>query len=175
MKLEERIFKRLNDLYWFKRTNDVVKYSPDGYNEQGVYCRDEWSSICDIGRTFSGVTLTEDDYLEVENNYINCAVDIMTQSGCKYLTIGYIQDYNHIGYKYKSRITKDQLATILRDMLRENIYCVLVNLKHKVMIDVGYDYYMHIFCPIDNLKLKILVESHNLYLNPRPQNYRIYI
>ena len=43
------------------------------------------------------------------------------------------------------------------------------------MIDVGYDYYMHIVCPIDNLKLKILVESHNLYLNPRPQNYRIYI
>ena len=102
-------------------------------------------------------------------------MDIMTQSGCKYLTIGYIEDYNHIGYKYKSRITKDQLATILRDMLRENIYCVLVNLKHKVMIDVGYDYYMHIVCPIDNLKLKILVESHNLYLNPRSRNYRIYI
>ena len=175
MKLEERILKRLNDLYWARKTDEVVKYLPDGYNEQVIYCIDEWSSICDIGRSFSGVILTEEDYLEVENNYINCVIDIITQSGCKYLTIGYVEDYNHIGYHYKSRIFKNQIAIILRDMLREKVFCVLVNLEHKVMIDVGYDYYMHIICPIDKPKLKILVESHNLYLNPRSRNYRIYI
>lgn len=167
MKLEERICKRLEDSHWLNKTNVIVKYSPDGYNEQGVYCRDEWSSIYDIGRSFSGVILTKDDYLEVENNYINCAVDIITQSGCKYLTIGYVEDYNHIGYQYKSRISKNQITTILRDMIREEVYCVLVNLKHNVMIDVGYDYYMYIVCPIDSATLKTIVETHNLYLNPR--------
>lgn len=167
MALEDKIFKRLNSLYWGRRSNEIVKYPPEGYNEQGVYTRDEWMSFSDIGKTFNGNMLTAEEYLEVENRYIACVEDIVTSSQCKYLTIGYLVDYNNSGYCYKERIAKEHIHKVLRDMLRENVFCVLVNLKRNVMIDMGYDYYMHVLCPLEYDVLNGIVESHKLYLNPR--------
>ena len=111
--------------------------------------------------------LTAEEYLEVENRYIACVEDIVTSSQCKYLTIGYLVDYNNSGYCYKERIAKEHIHKVLRDMLRENVFCVLVNLKRNVMIDMGYDYYMHVLCPLEYDVLNGIVESHKLYLNPR--------
>ena len=52
-------------------------------------------------------------------------------------------------------------------MLRDNVFCVLVNLKRNVMIDIGFDYYMHVLCPLEYDVLNRIVEFHKLYLNPR--------
>ena len=38
------------------------------------------------------------------------------------------------------------------------------------MIDVGYDYYMYALCPLEYEDLQELVNSHNLYLNPREES-----
>ena len=54
MTLEEKILKRLDSLYWARRTNEIVKYVPDGYDESGVYRRDEWTDYSDVGKTFDG-------------------------------------------------------------------------------------------------------------------------
>lgn len=54
MTLEEKILKRLDSLYWARRTNEIVKYVPDGYDEYGVYRRDEWTDYSDVGKTFDG-------------------------------------------------------------------------------------------------------------------------
>ena len=147
MNLEERIHRRLDSLYWARRTHEIVKYPPEGYDDNGVYCREE--------------------YLEVENRYVECAVEIVETSQCKYMTIGYVEDYQNKGYRYKDRINGDQLRDVLRAILRNETWCVLVNLKHKVQIDFGWDYYMHVICPLEENRLRHIVESHNLYLNPR--------
>ena len=167
MTFEEKIRKRLNSLYWTKKTHEIVKYSPDGYDEDGIYRRDEWTEYSDVGKTFAGKKLSLEEYLEIENRYVECALDIITQSQCKYLTIGYVEDYDNIGYRCKDRIPAERVDKVLRDMLRCNVFCVLVNLSHKVMIDMGYDYYMHVLCPLEYEDLQELVCSHNLYLNPR--------
>lgn len=167
MNLEERIHRRLDSLYWAKRTHEIVKYPPEGYDDNGVYCREEWTDFSDIGKAFGGVVLTREEYLEVENRYVECAVEIVETSQCKYMTIGYVEDYQNKGYRYKDRINGDQLRDVLRDILRNETWCVLVNLKHKVQIDFGWDYYMHVICPLEETRLRRIVESHNLYLNPR--------
>lgn len=81
--------------------------------------------------------------------------------------IGYVADYDNIGYRYKDRIPVERVESVLKDMLRGNVYCVLVNLSHKVMIGMGYDYYMHVLCPLQYEVLQEIVTSHDLYLNPR--------
>ena len=81
----------------------------------------------DMTKAFGGVVLTREDYLEVENRYVECAVEIVEASQCKYMTIGYVEDYNG-----------DQLRDVLRAILRNETWCVLVNLKHKVQIDFGW-------------------------------------
>lgn len=167
MELEDKILKRLNSLYWARKSNEIVKYPPEWYNEQGVYCRDEWTCFSDIGKAFNGKLFTAEEYLEVENRYIACVEDIATSSQCKYLTIGYLEDYNNSGYRYKERIAKKHIHKVLRDMLRDNVFCVLVNLKRNVMIDIGFDYYMHVLCPLEYDVLNRIVEFHKLYLNPR--------
>lgn len=54
MTLEEKILKRLDSLYWARKTHEIVKYVPDGYDESGVYRRDEWTDYSDVGKTFDG-------------------------------------------------------------------------------------------------------------------------
>lgn len=168
MKLEEKILKRLNSLYWLNRTNEIVKYSPEGYGLDGTYCKDEWTDFSDIGKIFNGKVFTKAEYIEIERRYIECAIEIISESQCKYLTIGYIDNcLNKKGYRYKSRIYISQIPNVLQDMLRNKVWCVLVNLKNNVQIDIGWDYYMHVICPIEKERLKLIVESHKLYLNPR--------
>ena len=114
-----------------------------------------------------GKKLSLEEYLEIEKRHIDCAFDIITQSQCKYLTIGYVADYDNIGYRYKDRIPVERASKLLRDMLRSKVFCVLVNLRRKVVIYVSYDYYMYALCPLEYEGLQGIVNSHNLYLNPR--------
>ena len=114
-----------------------------------------------------GKKLSLEEYLEIEKRHIDCAFDIITQSQCKYLTIGYVADYDNIGYRYKDRIPVERASKVLRDMLRSKVFCVLVNLRRKVVIYVSYDYYMYALCPLEYEGLQGIVNSHNLYLNPR--------
>ena len=58
MNLEERIHRRLDILYWAKRTHEIVKYPPEGYDDNGVNFRDEWTDFSDIGKAVGGVVLT---------------------------------------------------------------------------------------------------------------------
>lgn len=114
-----------------------------------------------------GKKLSLEEYLEIEKRHIDCAFDIITQSQCKYLTIGYVADYDNIGYRYKDRIPVERASKVLRDMLRSKVFCMLVNLRRKVVIYVSYDYYMYALCPLEYEGLQGIVNSHNLYLNPR--------
>ena len=114
-----------------------------------------------------GKKLSLEEYLEIEKRHIDCAFDIITQSQCKYLTIGYVADYDNIGYRYKDRIPVERASKVLRDMLRSKVFCVLVNLRRKVVIYVSYNYYMYALCPLEYEGLQGIVNSHNLYLNPK--------
>lgn len=76
-----------------------------------------------------------------------------------------------LGYCYKERIPIERVGKLLRHMLRGDLSCVLVNLSHKVMIDMGYDYYMHVLCPLQYEVLQEIVTSHDLYLNPRRRRF----
>ena len=167
MTFEEKARKRINSSYWLRKTHLIVKYSPDGYDEDGIYRRHEWTEYSDVGKTYAGKKLSLEEYLEIENRYIECALDIITQSQCRYLTIGYVEDYNNLGYSYKDRIPVERASKVLRDMLRSKVFCVLVNLRRKVVMHVGYDYYMYALCPLEYEGLQGIVNSHNLYLNPR--------
>ena len=65
-----------------------------------------------------GKKLSLEEYLEIEKRHIDCAFDIITQSQCKYLTIGYVADYDNIGYRYKDRIPVERVESVLKDVLR---------------------------------------------------------
>lgn len=175
MELKDKVTMVHSSLQWARRTHEIVRYRPEDYDHQGIYTRDSWMDYSDVGREFEGEIFTEEEYLKIEAAYIKCAAEIMRRSGCSYLTIGYVEKNNRkkslAKYRYRSRIYIDDLADLLREMLRGHIYCFLANIKRKFYLDVGYDYYMCIICPIDWDTLNDIVKSYGLFLDPRSSRY----
>lgn len=189
MVLENKILMRLQDERWLKYGYEIVKYSPDGYDSNGCYQKDEWTSIADIGCSFHGQIFTFEEYTKVEDCYVNSVMEIIKISGVKYLTVGYIESSSEIvdEWYYKtpfstenarlytfaktlhqgSQISMTNIPLVVKLCLRECLYAVLVNLKHNLQVDFGYDYYMHIHTQVDENILQEIASRNKLFVNPR--------
>lgn len=169
--------------------HEIVKYSPKNYDENGVYTIDEWTSRCDVGKSYQGKIFTLDDYLKVEQQYIDVILSIMSVVGCKYLTIKYLEANKKAvaeeieSSKYKNtdsrllkslplleekrRIHYKKISDIVRLCLREYLYVELSNQEHKLSIEFGYDYYLNVSCSLSNTVLHDIVKQTGLCLDPR--------
>lgn len=169
--------------------HEIVKYSPQKYDSNGVYTADEWTSRSDVGKHYDGKLFTLEEYLRVEQQYIDVILSVMKITNCKYMTIHYIEaDKEYIvsqiiSSKFhkidvpllksvplleeKRRIYIKKISDILRFCLREYAYIVLCNKEHKLQIEFGYDYYLKISCSLNNETLKKVVNKEGLYLDPR--------
>ena len=169
--------------------HEIVKYSPENYNENGVYTKDEWISRSYIGIVYEGKPFTLGEYLDVEQRYVNVVLSVMNATNCKYMTIQYLEaDKNYIAKQIKvskfrkidsrllssvplleknRKISSTKLSDILRLALREYIYVVLSNKEHGVFVRFGYDYYLNIACSLDNDVLEDIVRKEGLFLDPR--------
>ncbi len=169
--------------------HEIVKYSPQKYDSNGIYTADEWTSRCDVGKKFNGKIFTIEEYLRVEQRYISVILSIMKATKSKYMTIQYLEaDKEYITSRIKSskfynidsellksmplleenrRIYILKITDIIRLSLREYIYVVLRNKEHKLQIEFGYDYYLKISCSLNLETLKNIVNREGLYLDPR--------
>lgn len=169
--------------------HEIVKYNPKYYDVNGTYKADEWTSISDIGKSYNGKIFTLDNYLLVEQRYIDVILLIMSKLNCKYLTIKYLEaDKNDVAEQIKSskdfirdslliqnlfqlhegkRIYYKNLHNVIRLSLREYIYIVLFNKQKKLKIEFGYDYYLYVSCNLNSRTLYDLVNNVGLYLDPR--------
>lgn len=170
------------------KCHEIVKYKPENYRDM-VYCVDEWTSVSDIGHSFEGTVLTLEEYISMENNYLNAVKDILIASGCKYMTIYYAEIHPRsikkflrksilhepvsetidfiTSFEEEQRITIDTAIALFRYCLRDYIYIEFTNNAKGVAFDSGYDYYMHVKTPLDEATLRTIVTKHNLYLDPR--------
>lgn len=169
--------------------HEIVKYSPENYNENGVYTKDEWISRSDIGTVYEGKPFTLEEYLDVEQRYVNVVLSVMKATNCKYMTIQYLEaDKAYITKQIKAskfrkidsrllssvpllekneRISSTKISDILRLALREYIYVVLSNKEHGVFVKFGYDYYLNVSCSLSNDVLEDIVRKEGLFLDPR--------
>ena len=68
----------------------LSKYNPL-YRVDGIYQREEWTSIYDVGTVYNGAKLTMTEYERVETEYINFVVDVLESSGINEVKIAYIE------------------------------------------------------------------------------------
>lgn len=168
--------------------HEIVKYPPSGYNKDGIYTSDDWTSISDIGKSFNGKILSVKDYLKVEGQYVNTIMMIMSALDCEYLTISYIEknqadminDIEIYRKKYGvsikgtlpklkkgTRLSRINVPNVLRLCLRELCYIVFSCESKKLELYFSYEYYLNVKCPIDRNILSQIVKKNNLYLDPR--------
>ena len=169
--------------------HEIVKYNPVYYDKNGVYTIDEWTSRSDVGKCYNGKTFSIEEYLKVEQQYIDVVLSVMDTAKCAYMTINYLEaDKDYIVDRIKSskfynidfplllslplvakgkKIYYKKIDNLIRLALREYLYVVLCNNKHKLQIEFGYDYYMKISSSLSNTVLQEKVSKVGLFLDPR--------
>ncbi len=154
----------------------VSKYNPIYRDENGAYTKNEWISYYDIVRCFEGEILTEEQYLEVENGYLNVIKNLYEIYPSLILNIEGLEqiDKNSAKWKDGDRITKDNIEELAREILREKVWCKLIN--ENVEVHFGYDYYMYIVfvkgCSVHSI-IKCLkrIRQKGLFIEKKPVIY----
>ena len=140
----------------------ITKYNPKYRNKNGIYEKDEWTSISDIGKNFQNEIFTLKQYLEIETKYINAikyivdylkvdTVEITSlEKSTKTLKIDNILNnydtklisiFNEIHNSKIYPISEiDKIAILI---LREKLWCNLRR-KYRFYIHFGWDYYMYV-------------------------------
>ena len=134
----------------------VTKYNPIFRGSDGAYLRSEWTSVSDIGKLFAGEVLTKEQYISVEDKYVESSFLFMDYCNIKHLTINDLEVrsdyYSRLfpddvlidqGIKDGDLLDNELIGKIIRLSLREKIWCKLL-CRSKFFIHFGYDYYMYI-------------------------------
>ena len=86
----------------------ITKYNPI-FRVNGIYTRDDWTSICDVGKKYNGCTLTTDECATVMSNYVNCIMEIIATAQVPEFTVSDVEVYN-IKYKRKFRLKNGEVV-----------------------------------------------------------------
>jgi hypothetical protein len=166
----------------------ITKYNPDKRNAQGHYMdNSEWTAISDIDKPeYNSVTYAE--YEKVETAYVDAIKAIMLDNNLKFLLVDSLElhDKNQDFKKYEEtgrlkniivdfdkdvKILKNglqlgfsELDKIIRLILRETVWMVLINNDFEVRF--GYDYNMYV--KIDSIKKSTIkaIGKNGLFVEP---------
>ncbi|MFP4355263.1 MAG: hypothetical protein ACLFUJ_09080 [Phycisphaerae bacterium] len=99
----------------------VTKYNPAFRDDNGEYLAHDWTYCSDIGKVFSGASLTANDYLEIEHKYVHTLCSILTAYGIKAMRISEL--HNDVSGPYDLLLAgvPECLTESSREML-ENVW-----------------------------------------------------
>lgn len=142
----------------------ISKYNPI-FRKNGIYQRDEWTSFSDVGEQYAGIVVQLSDYLTVETQYISCIQDIMDACHVEHFCISGLEMVSDgLSWRNAQRLNRDAVGQFLRDSLRE-LCCARLE-SSEVRIEVGYDYYLHIGCPLPIADVRTIAGKHSLFVEP---------
>ncbi|AZB42172.1 hypothetical protein CEF21_07660 [Bacillus sp. FJAT-42376] len=135
-------------------------------DEAGRYQKNEWTAISDIGKSFDGILLTDEEYISVEDQYVRAVKLIMKFHSLTSLRaanlchsfsneefLNLIKPYSHL---YSERLLDfysnfngsqaglDEVESFCRLQLREDIGVKLFA-PRKLKVFIGYDYLMGVY------------------------------
>lgn len=125
----------------------ITKYDPRFRNASGVFTRDDWICVGDIGNEFNGHELSPAEYMRIENAYVSSAITFLTDAGVDSLLITGLE--NHGGFNSSALTLANghscnllTCADIVRLNLRSEIWCRLES--ESAFLHFGHDYYMYV-------------------------------
>lgn len=144
----------------------VTKYDPANRDARGAYVPDEWTSIRDIGRVFSGEVLTQLDYRQIEDAYAGSAVAFLREAEIQSLAVRGLE--NHLGtplqFAEGAALSVSEIGAVIRRLLREEFRCRLEGTE--AFIHIGWDYYMYFGVPSSCAGAQALAEKLGLFVEP---------
>lgn len=166
----------------------VTKYNPRLRDEHGHYTLvEDWTSPYEIGNSFDGKELTLEDYLRIEEAYIDSAISFMEESGIQSVRVlgleGSITEEDRASFLYESEfegvvLKEDSLVDlgalrlIMKMVLRDFIWCQLYD-GDRFFIHFGTDYYMYVGSHVNCPAAIEWSATHGLFVESEPSPYVI--
>lgn len=125
----------------------VTKYNPALRNPSGAFTGDEWTSATDIGRSFSGVLLTREEYKRVERAYVTAALAFLAEAGLTSMRVEALENARGepLTVREGTVLSLEQVGDVIGRVLREEFWCRLEGVGG--FIHFGWDYYMYVGVP----------------------------
>lgn len=150
-------------------TYRITKYDPKSRNKNGAYIKEEWTSISDIGTSFGDSLLTKQDYLIVENNYINCFLELLKMANIFALQVYDLECAQ--GYWYEGQMLSiSESVLFCRQCLREIVWGKLRG--YNFFIHFGYDFYSYIGTDLPETAVLQTCHANSLYCEKRKSPYQ---
>lgn len=117
------------------------------YNQTGFLISppEEWTAFSDIEQK---ALATMEDYLKVENEYLNMIKGICQYLRLEQMYVGSLENYDKIEALAEHQpLNIEAAVSLARRILREEVWC---KLKHPICeFHFGYDYYLYCVCEED--------------------------
>lgn len=160
---------------------EVHKYKPEGYNKKGHYQLNEWTCYSDIGKEFNKKIFTLEEYLKVENQYIDAihlflnevkSKNVRIKGLKKNSTAAEFKKYDDLDlFDYYNSVKEsmilelDKIDDLAKLVLRNYLWCELISTDKEAKIVFGYDYYMGFIYTGDLTKIKNEIIKLGLHLD----------
>lgn len=106
---------------------------------------ESWTDYSDIGSTFNGLELEPEEYLRVENLYIDAAIRFAFDSSSETFEVIYVGLVDSTGgMAVGQQILRSDFGPVVRRNLRGSLDCVLEGRGGRCQLAFGYDLYMYI-------------------------------
>jgi hypothetical protein len=125
----------------------VTKFNPALRGPYGSYTGDDWASVTQIGQSFGGVTLTEQQYERVEHAYVNAALAFLSEGGLTAVKVQGLENSRRqlLTFRDGDVLPLEELHDVIGPILRNEFWCRLQG--ENGFLHFGWDYYMYIGVP----------------------------
>lgn len=125
----------------------VTKYNPRLRDPQGAFVGDDWTSVSQVGQSFGGIALTEQEYRRVEQAYVEVALAFLNECGVVALRVKGLENPRREPLTLDEGIllSAEQLPDVMGRILREQFWCRLE--AEIAFVHFGWDYYMYVGVP----------------------------
>ena len=164
----------------------ITKYNPIYRDNNGFFKHDEWTSVTDTNIFNKSSSITFNDYMVIENDYINVVKHIMSINGTDRLEVKLKEHRaNRLNYpdcdenkivsfltetKWDQPIYGDDIEFLVKLCLREEVWCKLENTY--MFAHFGYDYYMYVGSARELKSGEIKIIAPNLFQEDMSSPYR---
>lgn len=106
---------------------------------------ESWIGYSDVGQVFNGIVLTAEEYVRVENLYIDAVTRFALDASAELFTVARIGHQTGSFSLFEGQtLLRSDLAPVVRGNLRETLDCTLEDVQQACQIEFGYDLYMGI-------------------------------
>lgn len=148
----------------------ITKYNPI-FRVNGIYTRDEWTELSDVGMVFNGQKLTVGECVAVLSNYVHCLMEIAAAAQVSEFVVSDVEIYEK---KYRKifhlrngeSVSQQRLRLILMGCLQSMIWCRLSG--RNAFIHFGYDLYVFVGCELDCASVERICSKYGLFCEAHP-------